>query len=173
MVWFTPGTVHRLVNDGELTIVTLMQNSGLPEAGDAVLTLPADLLADPQKYEEAATLGPDATLGDAYRRRDLAVQGLHELREDIEQRGAVALHQFYRAAAEIVRPRLTRWRSLWEAGAHRAARSTAAQLDDLENGDPSYLLGAATESCPAPVQSGRLGMCGLLATYPSLAHQES
>ncbi|MZD03562.1 cupin domain-containing protein, partial [Streptomyces sp. SID5785] len=40
VAWFTPGTVHRLVNeDGALRIVVLMQNGGLPEAGDAVLTL--------------------------------------------------------------------------------------------------------------------------------------
>ncbi len=38
LVWFTPGTIHRLVNDGDLTLHVLMQNCGLPEAGDAVLT---------------------------------------------------------------------------------------------------------------------------------------
>jgi len=37
VVWFDPGTIHRLVNGGGLQILTLMSNSGLPEAGDAVL----------------------------------------------------------------------------------------------------------------------------------------
>ena len=41
VVWFSPGTVHRLVNDGDLRLVVVMQNSGLPEAGDAVLTFPS------------------------------------------------------------------------------------------------------------------------------------
>lgn len=40
VAWFTPGTIHRLTNDGGLQITVVMQNSGLPEAGDAVLTLP-------------------------------------------------------------------------------------------------------------------------------------
>ena len=44
VLWFTPGTVHRLVNDGGLEIVVVMQNAGLPEAGDAVFTFPADML---------------------------------------------------------------------------------------------------------------------------------
>ncbi|MZD09815.1 cupin domain-containing protein, partial [Streptomyces sp. SID5785] len=39
VAWFTPGTIHRLVNAGGLEITVVMQNSGLPEAGDAVLTL--------------------------------------------------------------------------------------------------------------------------------------
>src|SRR5687768_5708435 len=33
-VWFTPGTIHRLVNHGDLELFVLMQNDGLPEAGD-------------------------------------------------------------------------------------------------------------------------------------------
>ncbi|GAB3933934.1 hypothetical protein GCM10027614_06000 [Micromonospora vulcania] len=50
--------MHRLVNGGGLSIVVLMQNSGLPEAGDAVLTFPPDVLADPAAYAAAAAL-PD------------------------------------------------------------------------------------------------------------------
>ncbi|NEE21524.1 cupin domain-containing protein, partial [Streptomyces sp. SID7499] len=56
LVWFTPGTVHRLVNEDGLRVIVLMQNSGLPEAGDAVLTLPPRCLADPDVYRAAATL---------------------------------------------------------------------------------------------------------------------
>ena len=50
MLWFTPGTVHRLVNDGELDILVVMQNAGLPEAGDAVLTFPPEILGDPDAH---------------------------------------------------------------------------------------------------------------------------
>jgi mannose-6-phosphate isomerase-like protein (cupin superfamily) len=39
-LWFTPGTIHRLVNDSELRLLVVMQNAGLPEHGDAVLTFP-------------------------------------------------------------------------------------------------------------------------------------
>ncbi|MFD0787378.1 cupin domain-containing protein, partial [Micromonospora azadirachtae] len=56
VVWFGPGTIHRLVNHGALQIVVLMQNSGLPEAGDAVLTLPPEHLTDPATYAAATAL---------------------------------------------------------------------------------------------------------------------
>ena len=29
-LWFTPGTIHRLVNDGELRLLVVMQNAGCP-----------------------------------------------------------------------------------------------------------------------------------------------
>jgi len=62
VVWFTPGTIHRAVNtDGSLRVVVVMANAGLPEAGDAVLTFPPEILNDPQTYQTAASLGPGAT----------------------------------------------------------------------------------------------------------------
>ena len=70
VAWFTPGTIHRLVNETGLRIVVVMQNSGLPEAGDAVFTFPPDTLADPAVYAEAAAVGDDDA---ARRRRDLAI----------------------------------------------------------------------------------------------------
>jgi len=30
VAWFTPGTIHRLVNEGDLRITVLMQNSACP-----------------------------------------------------------------------------------------------------------------------------------------------
>src|SRR5689334_14103270 len=55
-LWFTPGTIHRLVNDGGLRLLIVMQNAGLPEHGDAVLTFPPEVLADPAAYASAASL---------------------------------------------------------------------------------------------------------------------
>lgn len=46
VAWFTPGTVHRMVQGGALRVTVLMQNGGLPEAGDAVFTFPPEVLAD-------------------------------------------------------------------------------------------------------------------------------
>jgi hypothetical protein len=56
LVWFTPRKVHRLVNDGGLEILVIMSNTGLPEAGDAVLTFPAEVLADVEAHRRAAAL---------------------------------------------------------------------------------------------------------------------
>lgn len=56
LLWFQPGVVHRLVNDGDLEILVVMSNAGLPEAGDAIMTFPADVLADAERYRAAAAL---------------------------------------------------------------------------------------------------------------------
>jgi len=65
-LWFTPGTIHRLVNEGELRLLVVMQNAGLPEHGDAVLTFPPEILADPDSYARSAALtSADATPPDA------------------------------------------------------------------------------------------------------------
>ena len=88
LVWFEPGVIHRVVNDGgDLEVRVIMQNAGLPEAGDAVMTFPDDVLADPDRYRAAATLPgpehPDAErLAAALARRDLAVQGFLALFDD-------------------------------------------------------------------------------------------
>ena len=59
-VWFTAGTIHRLVNGGDLEILAdPMANAGLPEAGDLVITFPPDVVADAGAYALAATLPDD------------------------------------------------------------------------------------------------------------------
>lgn len=77
-LWFTPGTVHRLINNsGDLELIVVMQNAGLPEAGDAVLTYPREFLDGPEAYRETTTVTDHV---EARQRRDLAVQGYLELR---------------------------------------------------------------------------------------------
>lgn len=169
VLWFTPGTVHRLVNGGGLEIVVVMGNSGLPEAGDAVLTFPAAVLADPDRYAAATALpdggAPGADVTAAYRRRDLAIEGFGELRAAVERDGPAAMAAFYAAAVALKRPVLDVWEARWRAGAHRAATATGDQLDALRRGDLSHLFDAAVRALPGPSEQGRLGMCGLLDTY--------
>jgi mannose-6-phosphate isomerase-like protein (cupin superfamily) len=169
VVWFTPGTVHRLINGGDLQIVVVMSNSGLPEAGDAVLTFPPEILADPDRYAaEAALPGGGAAgteLTTAYDRRDLAVEGFLRLRAAVERDGPRALVPLHTAAAELKRPLLDQWRTRWENGAFRAAQSTGVHLDALARGDASHLRDARVSALAKPTEEGRLGMCGLLNTY--------
>jgi mannose-6-phosphate isomerase-like protein (cupin superfamily) len=169
VVWFAPGVIHRLVNDGDLEIVVLMQNSGLPEAGDAVFTFPPEILADPEAYADAAALasGERVYAGDAEaarRRKDLAVQGFLALRARVEAEGPAALRDFYAAAEMLTRPRRERWRPLWRRGAYAAARATESHLDALDRGDLTHLGDARMARLPAP-QERKFGMCGRLATY--------
>lgn len=169
IVWFTPGTVHRLVNGGGLDIVVVMNNSGLPEAGDAVLTFPPEVLADPDRYAAAAALpgggAPGTDVATAYRRRDLAVEGFHRLRAAVERDGPRALAPLHKAAAELKRPLLDQWRTRWENGAFRTAQTTGVHLDALARGDATHLRDARVSALPGPTEEGRLGMCGLLNTY--------
>ena len=119
IVSFGPGVVHRAVNDGDLEVLVLMSNAGLPEAGDAVLTFPAAVLADPAAYRAAATLPGDGASDDeiaaaARRRRDLALEGYAELGAAVDRLGAAAaLEPLHDAAARLVRTLVPHWQDVW------------------------------------------------------------
>lgn len=167
VAWFTPGTVHRMVQGGDLRVTVLMQNSGLPEAGDAVFTFPAEVLADPGRYADAATL-PAGTgtrvEAAARRRRDLAVEGYLVLREALSAGDDGPYREFLRASARLLRERVPVWRELWRAGALAAAERTGAQLDALAGGDFSHLAGATAYEAE-PSRRGGYGMCGRRDEY--------
>lgn len=169
-VWFTPGTVHRLVNGGGLEILVVMANAGLPEAGDMVLTFPDEVLADPSAYAAAAVLPPDGatTAGDAgaaRRRRDLAVEGFRELRAAVRAEGPDALGPLHARAAALVADRVHGWRRVWEDGPLAAARRTGDHLDALARGDGSHLSASSVHRLPPPADERRLGCCGTLGTF--------
>lgn len=162
LLWFTPGTVHRLVNTGDLRLVVVMQNSGLPEAGDAVLTFPADVLADPAAYAAAATVTDEEG---ARRRRDLAVTGYADLLDG----GPAALSAFHAAAARLVAPRAEGWSRLWRDRPLAQAERTGEHLTALAVGDGSHLSGATVRTADA-VPGQRFGMCGRLSVWDLDGH---
>lgn len=167
VVWFTPGTIHRAVNDGDLNVVALMQNSGLPEAGDAVLTFPPAHLTDRAGYERARSLaGPrgEASPERARARRDLAIEGLAELTRRTTAGDRTALEEFYASAAALVRPQLGQWRARWTQGAATANGRTDEQLAALAGGDHSHLWDATVARIEQPPPT-TLGMCGYLSPY--------
>ncbi|MFC4563319.1 cupin domain-containing protein [Nocardiopsis mangrovi] len=168
VLWFSPGTVHRLVNGGGLRIAVVMQNAGLPEAGDAVFTFPRAVMADDDAYARAAHLpaeAPEELRAERARvRRDLAVRGYAELADAVRARGPGPLHEFHRRAAELVRPRVARWREIWREGVEQEVELTRNQLAALAGGEPGVMARAAvvrTEPHPGP---RRFGMCGRLRT---------
>lgn len=171
VVWFTPGVIHRLINsDGRLRILVVMQNAGLPEAGDFVLTFPQDVLADPQAYHRAAAVSADGhvyadSLAAARRRRDLAVEGFEQLRRKVTQQGIDALHEFYRLAVALIQPKLSRWRQVWSNGPLAVTQATAQQLDQLQQSRFDHLLHGGVYSLGPPGQQRKLGMCGTLGVY--------
>lgn len=162
-VWFTPGTVHRAVNRGGLEVVVVMSNAGLPEAGDAVMTFPPEVLADPEAYRAAATLpaGGDVEAAVA-RRRDLAVEGFLRIADALRAGDPEPLDRFHASAAALVRPAVAGWRRIWDETVARETRHTAGVLDALARGDAGHLAGAAVLEAP---NGARWGMCGHLTTH--------
>ena len=170
MVWFTPGTIHRLVNEGDLEILVLMQNDGLPEAGDMVITLDPDIVRDAGAYDAVAVLPEDerTTAGSgeaARRRRDLAVETFGRFVAAASSGDFGPLEQFHTAAAALVSGRVERWRSIWEAGPLEEAMRTGALLDALSNGDASHLREASVHRLDPAGDVRRMGCCGTLGTY--------
>jgi mannose-6-phosphate isomerase-like protein (cupin superfamily) len=183
-LWFTPGTVHRLVNDdGQLQILVVMQNAGLPEAGDCVLTFPPDVLADPARYQAAATLSPapdgaamdgpggpapdDPLAAAARRRRDLAIEGFLALRDQVLADGPAALQPFLDAAVALTAARVPDWRRRWRGQAAAVSELTGQQLDGIEARDTAHLRAAGLVRVPHPAGPRGYGMCGRLTPYPA------
>ncbi|MFD0205002.1 MULTISPECIES: cupin domain-containing protein [Saccharothrix] len=180
VVWFTPGTIHRAVNHRDLRVVVLMGNAGLPEAGDAVMTFPPDVVADPDRYRAAATLSPRSTeaerAADARRRRDLAVEGFLPIRDAIRAGDRAPLRKFYAAAAALVRRRAGAWASIVRDGPLDQAEATLALTGHLALGVAPHLERAAVRQAPAPERA--FGMCGRLSPVdvgppPAAEHQPS
>lgn len=171
VVWFTPGTVHRLINTGgDLDILTLMSNGGLPEAGDAVLTFPADVLADPARYAAAAALPATSDAGELERaaraRRDLALEGWAELRERADADLGGALDELYSAAARLVAPRVRAWEEIWRAGPAAQSAATGSALELLAAAQTASLYGSGVGTLDPLPGEERWGMCGRLTVWP-------
>ena len=169
-VWFTPGTIHRLVNGGGLEILVLMANAGLPEAGDLVITFAPEIVGDANAYALASTLPDDdrTTAGpgrSARQRRDLAVPVFLDLATATEQGDPGPLRAFHEAAAALVRPRLAAFERLWQDGPVAAVERTREQLEAIANGSSAHLADASVHAMPVPGAERRLGCCGTLGTY--------
>jgi mannose-6-phosphate isomerase-like protein (cupin superfamily) len=173
LVWFTPGLIHRLINqDGHLEIYVLMENAGLPEHGDSVLTFAPYYLKDEQAYLDVASLSPSGAVfanndEAAKRRRDLAVEGFLALHQTVESEGVSALSAFYDQAVGLMQSKVPQWRRLWEAGPASTIRRTESYLEALAAGSSTYLSNGAVFDMPVDLTKGarKLGFCGTLRPY--------
>jgi mannose-6-phosphate isomerase-like protein (cupin superfamily) len=173
VVWFTPGLIHRLINyDGHLEIYVVMENAGLPEHGDSLLTFAAQYLKDERTYLDVASLSPTGAVyansdEAARRRRDLAVEGFLALRQGFETGGPAALREFYEQAVRLMKSKAPEWRQLWRSGPASTIHRTETYLDALAGGSASYLSRGAVFEMPVDVEreTRKLGFCGTLRTY--------
>lgn len=166
VVWFTPGTIHRAVNRGDLRVVVLMSNAGLPEAGDAVLTFPSDVVGDPDAYAAAVSLGDDdgERAARAGRRRDLAVTGFETLRGAVAAGDRTALTAFHDAAAALVLDRARAWPDLVREGPLAQAEHSLALAEAVASGSVAHLADARVHRAAPSVGERAFGMCGRLRT---------
>lgn len=172
VVWFTPGTIHRAVNRGDLRVVVLMSNAGLPEAGDAVMTFPAQVVANSSAYAAAASLGDEDGEGGedgraerATARRDLAVAGFETLRDAVARGDRAPLDAFHAAAGALVRDRAAAWGDLVRERPLAQAEQSLALAEAVASGSVSHLADARVHQAVPSVGERGFGMCGRLRTY--------
>ena len=173
VVWFTHGVIHRLINqDGKLEIYVVMENAGLPEHGDSVLTFPDAHLENEEAYLQSAVLhqgrsvyAPDGEA--AARRRDLAVDGFLKLRAQVEKTGPAVLKAFYERAVRLMQPKEPAWRNIWEQGPVSTIRRTESYLENLRTGSSDYLAEAKVFEIPVKpeTETRKFGFCGTLRPY--------
>lgn len=169
LLWFSPGTIHRLVNDGDLEILAIMQNGGLPEAGDAVLTFDSEVVADPVRYARAASLtggSPSDSLQNAARlRRDAALAGYQRLKEAAIAGEGQYLRKFHQDAVRLIQSRVPEWTSLWKETVVPESRRTANWLKELAQGQASHFANATVARSEANSPGTIFGMCGTLQKW--------
>ncbi|MBF0686268.1 MAG: cupin domain-containing protein [Cellulomonas sp.] len=175
LVTIQPGVIHRVVNDGDLEVLVVTSNAGLPEAGDVVMTFPPSALTDIATYRDAAALpvgGAHSDVTDeqvahaARARRDLALQGYAQLLQAVEHKGPrAALHPFFAAAVRLVRPSVPRWQDLWGRTAFAETDATAAVLEGLMRGAAPHLQAGRAERVEADPAPRGYGMSGRTQTW--------
>lgn len=161
---FSAGTIHRLINpNGDLEILVIMQNSGLPERGDNVVTFPEAYLSTDETYAEAMRV---TTIDEAYQRRDRGVEGFTALKAAFDrsrEAGQAALAEFYTYAEARTASRRPEWQTLIKNGALAAATESLGQLQQLAKHDTGYLN--ENQYTLITGSDNKLGFCGHLNRY--------
>ena len=162
---FSPGTIHRLINPNrDLELFIVMQNSGLPERGDNVVSFSEAWMSTDTKYQEAMRV---ATPEDAKLRRDRGVEGFNQIKaafESSKTEGLFALKRFYQMASERTASLRSEWEQIVRDGALAEANQTLDRLDALKSGATDH-LDDARHFAIQPQDYTALGFCGTLNRY--------
>jgi mannose-6-phosphate isomerase-like protein (cupin superfamily) len=165
-VFFRPGTFHRVLNPNKnLEVLAIMQNGGLPERGDFVMSFPPETLSNPTAYVQALRA---ATLPDALRRRDLSLKGYLELKAAFGRspaEGQEALRKFYRAAQRLIAPKVDGFEWVLKVGAQAEVKESLDACDFIKAGRIDYLEKSAHAAIYPLNEPSHNGMCGQLHSY--------
>lgn len=166
VVMFRPGVIHRVLNSNRnLEILAIMQNGGLPERGDFILTFPPEVLTSPATYANALRV---ASHEDAIRRRDLATQGFMTLKAAAAEGSdklQPLLRTFYRAACKLIAPKVDGFEWVLKSGAQAEVKDCLDAVDFLRVGRIDYLERARFAEIQPRADLARPGMCGELKPY--------
>jgi mannose-6-phosphate isomerase-like protein (cupin superfamily) len=165
-VFFRPGVFHRVLNPHkDLQLLAIMQNGGLPERGDFVMSFPADVLNSASAYQQAVR-APNLT--EALTRRDLSIKGYLELKAAFargKEFGQEALRDFYHAARAIIAPKVDAFEWVLKVGAQTEAKNSLDACDFIKSGRTDYLEMARHAALDPSREPARAGMCGELHAY--------
>ncbi len=171
VVFFRPGVIHRLVNPNKnLEILLIMQNGGLPERGDFILTFTPDIMADTTAYVAAARA---ANMTEALARRNAANIGFNDLRDTMladTNNGRRKLREFYDHARRLLLPKVDGFEWVLKSGSLYEAKNSHDAIDFIRNNHMEYLEKATWEGIYPMNEPLRQGTSGTMHPY---AVQES
>jgi len=163
---FPPGTVHRLVNGGGLTILVVMGNAGLPERGDARIYFGRAADENPAEYVRLAGLAKEKGLAGALDRRDAAVKayaGLLALWQNDRTAYRAELGRFL----DVHRKAMAAERETLAAGVASGPAAWGERGLRRVKALPEALAGQGPLVCE-PQGEPVLGMCGILRPVTAL-----
>jgi mannose-6-phosphate isomerase-like protein (cupin superfamily) len=165
-VFFRPGIFHRVLNPNKnLKILSIMQNGGLPERGDFVMSFPQKILTSPSAYTKAVRV---TNMADALKRRDLSIEGYLPIRDAFAKSrddGQKALRQFYQAARDLMVPKVDGFEWVLKVGAQNEVKDSLDACDFIRSGRTGYLETAKSAAIYPLESPSAPGMCGELHPY--------
>jgi mannose-6-phosphate isomerase-like protein (cupin superfamily) len=165
-VFFRPGVFHRVINPHkDLQLLAIMQNGGLPERGDFVMSFPPEVVSSASAYQQAVRA---PNLAEALVRRDLSIKGYLGLKGAFERNkeaGQAALREFYRAARNLISPKVDAFEWVLKVGAQTEAKNSLDACDFIKAGRLDYLEAAQHAVLDPLREPARAGMCGELHAY--------
>lgn len=171
VVFFRPGVIHRLVNPNKnLEILLIMQNGGLPERGDFILTFLPEIMGDTNAYMAASRA---TNITEALTRRNAANLGFNDLRDTMlanPNKGQQKLREFYDHARRLLLPKVDGFEWVLKSGSLYEAKSSHDAIDFIRNNHMEYLEKATWAGIYPMNEPLRQGTSGTMHPY---AVQES
>jgi len=166
VICMTPGIIHRLDNPNKnLEILVIMQNGGLAERSDYVLTFPEKIISDDAAYAHAVRISSHA---DAITRRDLSLEGFHALKTAFQagpDAGNAALEKLYQHAHRILGPKVEGFEWMLRTGSLTELKTSHDAVDFVRNNHMEYLTKARWCIIDPAQDQIRSGLCGDLRSY--------